>query len=142
MIGFALHHLKAYEELRTLDPMSGEFTDKLQTIVDAIHSDHKYDEEDGSWVCEEQAQQWAATEEAIRSLLRSTPVFVLLHEHKHGTDASVYSSEKLAEEGKLRIVMDFRDEREVPESLSDEEALDNWSELTQEYFDIVERNIN
>ena len=68
-------------------------------------------------------------------------VYLVSFEHRHGTDNVVAATEELAVKALLDWVREWREEFEVPETISDEQALENWGEHTwyteSIYFDVM-----
>ena len=63
--------------------------------------------------------------------LRANEAVVIIYTHKHGADVTVYATEAAAEEAALGIVKEYRNDFDVPEDVTDEEALERWQELTE-----------
>jgi hypothetical protein len=57
-------------------------------------------------------------------------ITVLLYSHRHGIDIELFKTMEEAHAYALSIVKEYRQDLGVPESLSDQEALDDWPELT------------
>jgi len=68
-------------------------------------------------------------------------VYLVSFEHQHGTDNVVTATEELAVKALLDWVREGREEFGVPETVTDEQALENWGEHTwyteSIYFDVV-----
>lgn len=63
-------------------------------------------------------------------LNRCQKVCLLEYRHKHGSDFSVFSSLERARLSAAKLAEHYRDEFEVPNEISNEEAVDQWEELT------------
>jgi len=71
----------------------------------------------------------------------SQKVYLVSFEHRHGTDNVITATEELAVKSLLEWVREWREEFEVPETVTDEQALEGWGEYTgyteSIYFDIM-----
>ncbi len=57
-------------------------------------------------------------------------VWVLHYTHKHGDDISVFTNADAAQGAAYAIVCEYRTEFEVPAALSNQDASEDWYELT------------
>lgn len=57
-------------------------------------------------------------------------MWVLYYSHSSGHDIALYTSEKECRKHALSIVKSWRDDFDIDASISDEDALKNWHELT------------
>ncbi len=57
-------------------------------------------------------------------------VWVLHYTHKHGDDISVHASAEAAQGAANALVSEYRAEFEVPADLSNQDASEDWYELT------------
>jgi hypothetical protein len=68
-------------------------------------------------------------------------VYLVSFEHRHGTDNVVTATEELAVKALLDWVREWREEFEVPEAVTDEQAMANWGEHTGHtesiYFNVM-----
>lgn len=59
-------------------------------------------------------------------------ITILRYSHRHGHDIIPCLSEDLAYKVALKLVKEYRDEFEIDSSTSDEDAYENWYELTSQ----------
>ncbi len=57
-------------------------------------------------------------------------IYLVTYEHRHGTDHTVVTTQDLAQTAMLEWVREWRAEFEIPEDVTDKQALENWYELT------------
>ena len=57
-------------------------------------------------------------------------VYLVTYEHKHGTDHTVVATQALAEAAMLEWVREWRAVFQIPEDITDEQALQDWFDLT------------
>lgn len=78
-------------------------------------------------------------------------VYVMLYGHKHGTDFSVYSTEKAAWESVKDIILEYVNElegadekkmRRLLKKKSIADALEMWAEKKEEWFEVDGREVH
>ena len=57
-------------------------------------------------------------------------VYLVTYEHRHGTDHTVVATQSLAEAAMLEWVREWRADFQIPEDITDEQALQDWYDLT------------
>ena len=73
----------------------------------------------------------------------NTEVWVVEYDHKHGVDITVYSSEKAAQQCMEEIVENWRDDFNVPEDVSNADAIEKWADYSggTEYLRCNKQNV-
>ena len=57
-------------------------------------------------------------------------MYAIVYQHQYGVDVAVADDEASAYEQAKKLVREWRDDFNVPEEMSDGDALQNWCELT------------
>jgi|TARA_R100001594_G_scaffold87990_1_gene122336 hypothetical protein len=68
-------------------------------------------------------------------------VTIIIYENNGGMDVFPCKNKEVADGLALAIVQDKRKEKKIPKKLSDQEALENWSNLTDENIFIQDVDI-
>jgi hypothetical protein len=58
-------------------------------------------------------------------------MYAVVYQHQHGVDVAVADDEQSAYEHAESIVREWRSDFDVPEEMSDGDALQDWHEITQ-----------
>ena len=88
---------------------------------------------------------FADAEDYLKRQLLPTPkpIWTVIYTHKHGLDVTALSTEELAYKYALELVSIYRDDFDVDEDLTDEDAYGEWYTHTwgQEHIEITMTNV-